>query len=135
MAENPEAEHVSKQTLAEEQTDWADERARLARERTFSAWMRTGLAAVATGIGMARLLVAVEPRWLVQMMDVIFVMAGGVLFGLGFWRYRKNIQTMLTNDQWNVPLWMIGLVTILLLAAAFIGLLLIFLDKEMGVTF
>jgi len=52
-----------KAMLAEERTDLARQRNLLANERTFSAWLRTGLAAVIAGLGIARLLGPGSELW------------------------------------------------------------------------
>jgi uncharacterized membrane protein YidH (DUF202 family) len=43
------------------QTDWARERTRLAKERTFAAVTRTGLSFIGFGIGVAKLLPVSSP--------------------------------------------------------------------------
>jgi putative membrane protein len=62
---------------------WADARTRMADERTFAAWIRTGLALVAAGLATTRLLTSVEPQWLVRAMGSILILLGGTLFFLG----------------------------------------------------
>ena len=49
--------------LLEKRTNWAHERKRLAKERTFAACLRTGLSAIAVGLAIVKLLPSVEPRW------------------------------------------------------------------------
>lgn len=40
---------IDSQSFVKEQTSWAHERTRLAKERTFASWLRTGLSATAGG--------------------------------------------------------------------------------------
>jgi hypothetical protein len=65
-------------------TKLAIERTRMAEERTFASWVRTGLALVAGGLASARLLTAVQPEWLVRAMGTIFILLGGAIFALAF---------------------------------------------------
>ena len=48
----------------------------MAGERTFAAWIRTGLALTVTGLASARLMTSVEPLWLVRVMGAIFGVLG-----------------------------------------------------------
>jgi putative membrane protein len=47
-------EGPSTQELAERRTAWADERTRMAGERTFTVWIRTGRALLAIGLASAQ---------------------------------------------------------------------------------
>lgn len=113
-------EATSKQDLAQERTDWAFARTILAKERTYSAWVRTGLAAVAAGLGITRLLQTLEPRWAVYTLGALLVCTGGMMFALSFWRYRQPLDDDAVNT--GAPVWLIGLLTGALFAAAALGL-------------
>lgn len=67
-------------------------RTHLANERTFLAWSRTGLTAIALGLGAAQLL---EERRVAgvatnQAIAVLLVLFGVVLVVVGRWRYRQT---------------------------------------------
>jgi hypothetical protein len=64
MEKDKNIEKESKQELSEDRTGYAMERTDLARERTFSAWLRTGISAMAAGLGIARLLQSVSNEWI-----------------------------------------------------------------------
>lgn len=67
---------VEMEALERQRTDWADGRILLANERTLSAWIRTGLAAVIAGLGIAHL---PETRgWpvITRTIGAIFVLSG-----------------------------------------------------------
>lgn len=40
----------------------AEERTKLAKERTFAAWLRTGLGTIGIGLALAKLLPSLEPH-------------------------------------------------------------------------
>jgi putative membrane protein len=63
--------------FARERTDWARQRTLLTNERTFSFWIRTGLAAVVACLGIAHLLEF--ERWppLTGVIGAMFILTGG----------------------------------------------------------
>jgi putative membrane protein len=67
-------------------TRLAADRNILAAERTYAAWVRTGLFALASGIGARALLAGVVPHWLV-MVDASMLIAFSIFcFGAAIWR-------------------------------------------------
>jgi putative membrane protein len=118
----------SRHELAEDRTDWAHERTLLAKERTFSAWVRTGLASIAAGIGVSRLLVALEPGWLVGVLGTLLVVMGAAALAFGFWSYRKTLAKLEQEGVRGIPGWALGLFTLVLMAGAAMALLLIWLN-------
>ena len=50
----------------------------MARERTFAAWVRTGLAPLAIGLGLVKLMPDASPRWLIQVLFTL-ILSGIVL--------------------------------------------------------
>jgi putative membrane protein len=113
---------ASKRELARERTDWAMERTLLAKQRTFGAWLRTGLASVAVGFGAAQLLGDLEPQWLVKAAAALLVLAGAVIFVIGFTGYRDTFRKLQKEGVQGFSPWIIGAVTLAMLVGA--GLLL-----------
>ena len=68
----------------------ATRRTRLANERTFLAWWRTGLTALAVGFGAGRLLpeLAGGANWPFQLIGVGFTVAGVSFILYGYVRHR-----------------------------------------------
>lgn len=66
--------------LAEDRTAFAEDRTALANERTFAGWIRTGLAAVAVGIGFQALFRSIEPLWVPKALATVFVLVGIFIF-------------------------------------------------------
>ena len=68
--------------LAENRTDWAEDRTILALERTFAGWMRTAFAAIAIGIGFRALFGEFDPPWLAKAIATMFI-ALAIVFAIG----------------------------------------------------
>jgi putative membrane protein len=107
----------SKRELAAERTDWAQERTLLAKQRTFVAWLRTGLASVAVGFGTAELLGDVEPQWVVKTAASLLIIAGIVIFRIGFTGYSDTFRKLRKEGVQGISPWIIGAVTL----AMFLG--------------
>jgi putative membrane protein len=58
----------------------ASDRNVFAAERTYAAWVRTGLTALASGIGAKALLAGVIPEWLIVATGTILVFFSGFCF-------------------------------------------------------
>src|SRR6478672_9524001 len=75
------------ETSADLSTRLAADRNILAAERTYAAWVRTGLFALASGIGARALLHGVLPEWLV-LADATMLIAFSIFcFGAAIWRH------------------------------------------------
>jgi putative membrane protein len=68
----------------------ATRRTRLANERTYLAWWRTGLSAFAVSLGAGKIVPALtkEPRWPYTLVGVGFALLGVVLVAYGLMRQR-----------------------------------------------
>ena len=60
----------------------------LANERTFQAWIRTGLASAAAGLGIVRLLQAAVPLWILLLIATVLLLFSVLFFLLAAWRYK-----------------------------------------------
>src|SRR5262249_5279874 len=58
-----------------------------AAERTYAAWVRTGLLAMASGIGAKALLSGVVPEWLIVATGSVLVLFSAFCFGAAVWRH------------------------------------------------
>jgi putative membrane protein len=69
----------------------ATRRTRLANERTYLAWWRTGLTAFAVSLGTGRLLPALTkgPVWPYTVVGVGFALLGVAFVAYAFWRHRR----------------------------------------------
>ena len=60
-------------------TELAEDRTVLANERTFAGWMRTGLAAIAVGVGFGALFRSMEPTWVPRLIATAFLLLGAFI--------------------------------------------------------
>jgi putative membrane protein len=87
MADAQEPAPETHRSDAEMQRLYALDRTVLANERTFAAWMRTGLAALVGGLAVERLLIDVHPAWLIRGVAVVLIVLSAGAFLLSAWRY------------------------------------------------
>jgi len=71
---------------ADRRTELAAGRTVFGAERTYAAWVRTGLLALASGIGAKKLLTGLLPVWLVLVTGTVLVLFSAFCFGAGVWR-------------------------------------------------
>jgi len=78
----------------------ATRRTRLANERTYLAWWRTGLTALAVAFGAGKLVpeVAGGTQWPYEMIGVGFALLGVVFIGYGFERQRRVEAALRRGD-------------------------------------
>jgi putative membrane protein len=83
-----------------EQTRQAVRRTRLANERTYLAWWRTGLTSIAVSIGTGRVVPALtdEQRWPYAVAGAGFAVLGVLCIGYGLLRQREVERTIETGD-------------------------------------
>lgn len=98
-----------------------DYRYSLANERTFLAWIRTGLGLIAGGIAVEQFATLSE-GWIEKAIGVIGVVLGGVLAGWALWHWRRVQRTMELDEplpaQPAAPMLAVGIVVIAGLLAA-----------------
>jgi putative membrane protein len=75
------------ETSADLNTRLAADRNILAAERTYAAWVRTGLFALASGIGAHALLHGVVPAWLALADASVLIAFSIFCFGAAIWRH------------------------------------------------
>jgi putative membrane protein len=82
----------------------ATRRTRLANERTYLAWWRTGLTAFAVSIGSGKLVPAVASgvTWPYTAIGVGFAALGVLCSGYAFWRHRK-VEVAVSRGEFARP--------------------------------
>lgn len=71
---------------ADRRTELAADRTIFAAERTYAAWVRTGLIALASGIGAPKLLEGVVPDWMGMTNASVLVLFSAFCFFAAVWR-------------------------------------------------
>lgn len=89
--------------FAEDRTDFAEDRTSLANERTFAGWMRTGLAALAVGIGFQALFRSMEPVWVPKALATLFVLISIFIFVTAERRGCRVVERLDTHEVRNAP--------------------------------
>ncbi|MFV1959322.1 MAG: YidH family protein [Planctomycetota bacterium] len=98
----------------------ACERTRLAQERTFAAWLRTGLSLLVGGAALAELVPSSPASWVFDAVAALLIFTAGVLFAVGHASHRKAVRRMRASGLEEPP-WVLALVTTALLVATFLA--------------
>lgn len=104
----------------------AVDRTVLAAERTYAAWVRTALAALAAGVGARALLDGVVAEWLAQLAGCTLVLFSAFCFVAAVWRELRPRFGDPQPDVRRLPaalLIAVNGVLVLVSLAAFVGLL------------
>jgi putative membrane protein len=82
----------------------ATRRTRLANERTYLAWWRTGLAALAVSLGAGKLVPALAPgaQWPYTIAGIGFAGVGVVFIGYAFVRHRR-VERAISRGEFAPP--------------------------------
>jgi putative membrane protein len=97
--------------------DLALERTALAAERTFSAWILTGLAGVGGGLAVSRLIVveSFEHQIVARMIGALLVLWGASIFIYSIIKYRRTCVRLMQEGPSNNSLRALLLMTAVLL--------------------
>ena len=109
--------------LVDDRTRWAATRTRLAQERTFNAWLRSGLGLMAFSIAIARY-ITFDPSWISDLMSIMFFLIGALMIVLGYRTYQISLPQFDTEGSSKIPTWLAGTVVVLIIFL--IALLLLF---------
>jgi putative membrane protein len=75
---------------ADRRTELASNRTALAAERTYSAWIRTGLFALASGAGAKGVLTGLMPAWVVTADSSALIVFSIFCYGAAVWRFVNS---------------------------------------------
>jgi len=95
----------------------------LANERTFQAWIRTGLAALVSGLGVAKFLQDAMPLSVLLIVVTILILFSTLAFLLAAWRYSHLHLRIVHLDIEATPMWLAKSVSIVLASCSIIALL------------
>jgi putative membrane protein len=106
---------------ADRRTELAANRTVLAAERTYAAWVRTGLFALASGIGAKKLLADILPEWMIIATGSVLVLFSAFCFGVGAWRELRTGASPPRPETRQLPPWLLiainGFLALVALAA------------------
>ncbi|VAW78176.1 hypothetical protein MNBD_GAMMA13-278 [hydrothermal vent metagenome] len=94
----------------------------LANERTYQAWLRTGLAALVSGLGVAKFMQGVLPLWMLLALATLLLLFGAVAFLQAAWRYSHIHVRMAHLDIDAMPVWMAKVISMLLAGCSLFAL-------------
>ncbi len=97
----------------------------LARERTFAAWMRTGLTAIGAGFIIAKLRMQAQPHPLAIAIGIALMLGGAVIQGVGLGNYRATVVRMEELGERHEPFWLVAVVAIMVMLSALAGIALL----------
>ncbi len=85
------------------QEELARDRTALASERTYAAWVRTALALLAGGLGIARFVDDAVPPMLVRTLSALLILLAIASFILAAWRYMSLCLKLKSLDITLIP--------------------------------
>jgi putative membrane protein len=88
---------------ADRRTELAADRTVLAAERTYGAWVRTGLLALASGLGAKAGLAGVVPEWMIVANGSVLVLFSAFCFGAAIWRQLNPGPPPPVPDTPSIP--------------------------------
>ncbi len=116
---------------ADRRTELAGDRTAFAAERTYGAWVRTGLFALASGVGAKAALHGVVPEWLILANGSALVLFSAFCFIVAVWPPLIPAQTLPWHVR-RVPPLMLMTVNALLTLTALAALLGIWFGRTGG---
>ena len=81
----------------------AADRTVFAAERTYAAWVRTGLVSLASGVGTKKVLEGVIPEWLIVVAGSVLVAFSAFCFGAAIWRELRPGAATTRADTPRLP--------------------------------
>jgi putative membrane protein len=78
---------VNLEDSADRRTELAADRTIFAAERTYGAWVRTGLLALASGMGAKAALGGIVDEWMILLNGTVLVLFSAFCFGAAIWRH------------------------------------------------
>ena len=95
----------------------------LANERTYAAWTRTGITAMAAGLGIERFLGGVIPDYIVRAISMSLLLFSILAFILGIWRYIHVGSRLKSNRVSGAPSPILLLMSIMLCFVSLMALI------------
>ena len=100
--------------LMDRRTRWAATRTILAEERTFNAWLRSGLGIMAFSLAIARF-VSFDPSWFSDLITLLFFVIGAFVIILGYRTYHQSVPVFDSDEISTIPRWIAGTLVLMLI--------------------
>ena len=105
----------------------------LANDRTYLAWLRTGIALFGLGFVVSKIayLINSDPkgisdRDLYTIVGVFIVLSGAVIVSLGFWQHRTVARSIARDgDEPSLPLWPLAVTVVSVFGAVILAVLIV----------
>jgi len=95
----------------------------LANDRTYQAWIRTGLALFASGLGTAKFLKEEMSLWIILVIASALLLLSALAFLQAGWRYSHINIKFSSLDIETRPTWQMWTISILLATTSLLALL------------
>ncbi len=115
------------ESIRDVSTRLAEDRTILANERTYSAWIRTGLAALGGGVAFEVALANGKAGWAVSTIAIILIAFSACAFLLGIWHYTHLGLKLRRAEIRSLPIAVMVVVTAALCAASLLAFIALFL--------
>ena len=104
----------------------------LANDRTFLAWLRTGIALMGLGFVVAKVALilqttdkAASSQWLYAVVGILIVLCGGALVVVGYVQHRTVLSLLSTDEMKPRPRWPLSITTTAVVGSWLLSLLII----------
>lgn len=101
----------------------------LANERTYQAWIRTGLAALISGLGIEKFFIDDELLWPLMIVIIILILFSAAAFLISAWRYEHLHIRMAHLEVDLMPVWVVKVLRIFLVSCSLLSLIDLFLTS------
>ena len=88
---------------ADRRTVLSSDRTLLAAERSYAAWVRTALAALASGVGASAIMKDILPGWVGKLTGSVLVVFAGFCLLAAVWRQLQGVEAPPAQDIRPIP--------------------------------
>lgn len=103
MVTDPASLRPNEEGPVDDRTGYALDRSVLANERTYAAWIRTGLTALAAGVAIEKFMVDAMPGWTIRSIAIILIVYSVIAFVIAAWRYGHLGLKLVHVDVKSIP--------------------------------
>ena len=122
MVSDPVSPRSDEEDSIDDRTGYALDRTVLANERTYAAWIRTGLTTLVAGLAIEKFMVDAMPGLMFQSIAVILIVYSMIAFIIAAWRYNHLGLKLVHLDIKSIPSSVTTGTSILLVACSILAL-------------